>query len=328
MIENIKVKIESVLEKHSIFIGFLIIWLIVIIVNSFQIYAAFHTDNYPDFYGQIIGVIIVFIAGFSVDLFFRNLLKNRDFIDSILISVMIFISLGSIPITHSIILFGDQLINKLEGFPIYGDYGDWINFIGIIIAGLITMLGITFTIKNEREIRKDDKLNEIEKLKLELMPIIEYNFNLTSNGLTTKETFVYGKIENNSGSHAKIYQVNIHGTLVELDEKDVDIVSYSEEHKFSIESPEQIYIAGKSSKNFPLHILLTPEIRNHLLQSTKSINFQIVIVLFYTDIREMQKYCYMNQQIIKINMINTFAGFQYQFKEINIPFTSSITLVK
>ena len=62
-------------------------------------------------------------------------------------------------------LFSD-LLEKLPNFRFFGDEGDWINFIGIIIAGLITMLGITITITNNQKIRDEDNKNE-------LLPIVE-----------------------------------------------------------------------------------------------------------------------------------------------------------
>lgn len=139
------------------FIGFSIF----MITNSFILI----TDKFT----VTIFAIVILIVSEIVIIHFKNIRQNKDEILSILISIILIVVLVSGPLAYIIMSVGSLLIERQVDIRSFGDEGDWINFIGIIIAGIITMLALFLTIKKEDKKHNFDNINRT----LSMLPTIE-----------------------------------------------------------------------------------------------------------------------------------------------------------
>lgn len=266
--------------------------------------------------GQIL-IITTYIYGFTYVIYKT---KEDDFLDKI-IKFTIFILLNSPLFIYSLVLFFITYPNILIKV---GDSSAWISFAGSIIGGSLVMFALIFTIQNEERIRENNRLIEIKRTKLNLMPIIDYDFQITQPKQNSKECFIYGCIDNKSDAHAKIFEIKIQGTLVKLDDLEVDIIQTYDEEKFSYSTTNILYVAGKSKKDYPFHIPIDPERRGIIINNHNYATYKIVVEILYTDIQEIQKYSYTAEKIIKLGTKNIYFENYIDLKSVEVP---AITLI-
>lgn len=163
---NLKDKIIGFIWKHYIKLAFIMYWLFLSLLSGFFLYISIQATTYENFYSYLIFSIIIFILGFIGHRFFYNSINEKNPLLNLMTTILLVIVTLSGLITYLIMLIFTVLIVKLPNFKFIGDEGDWINFIGIIIAGLITMLGITITINYQQKVRDED-------LKNQLLPLLE-----------------------------------------------------------------------------------------------------------------------------------------------------------
>lgn len=152
-------KIKNALSRHLKTVVFTVIWMIVI---AFAVVLVLISSNLEDAtlkYSYLLYAFITVGFGYLLTFYFKSLIKNRDETLTHLTIYIYVIILFSIPVTYLVILNGWNYISKMPGFIIIGSYSDWISFIGSILAGVITMIGITLTLKKQLLIRDEDNKN-------------------------------------------------------------------------------------------------------------------------------------------------------------------------
>lgn len=159
-------KIKHELVRHLKSVVFTVIWLIVITVAIVLIIISTNLKDAALKYSYLLYAFITVGFGYLLTFYFNSLIKNKDETLTHLIIYIIAIIFFSIPVTYLVILHGWDYISKMPDFIIIGSYSDWISFIGTILAGVITMIGITLTLRKQLLIRDEDNKNL-------LIPMIE-----------------------------------------------------------------------------------------------------------------------------------------------------------
>jgi len=169
------IRISNFLKNNRIILlASLIYWVIVISSSIFFIFFGFLADSYLIFYIYESFAICIAVAGILIFKYFTGLLKSKDEILLSLNLITTSVILLSIPGTFILMAIGAQLIERLPSFRPFGNEGDWINFIGIIIAGTITMLGITFTIRSEQRLRDAESKRKNIELSIISTPVMTF----------------------------------------------------------------------------------------------------------------------------------------------------------
>lgn len=163
---NLKETSSNFFRKHFIKLIFVVYWIVLSLLTGFFLYISIESKSFTNFYSYLIFSIIIFILGLIGHRYFYNFIKEKNPLINLMTTIMLIIISLSGLVTYLIMLIFSDLIERLPSFKFIGKEGDWINFIGIIIAGLITMFGITITINYQQKIRDED-------LKNQLLPLIE-----------------------------------------------------------------------------------------------------------------------------------------------------------
>lgn len=165
---NLKESTSDFFQKHNIELVFIAYWIILMLICGIFFYLSIKSTSYANFYSYLMFSIIIFILGLIGHRYFNNYIREKSPLINLMTTIMLIIVSLSGLFTYLIMLIFTDFIERLPNFRFIGEEGDWINFIGIIIAGLITMLGITITINYQQKVRDDD-------LKNQLLPLVEIN---------------------------------------------------------------------------------------------------------------------------------------------------------
>lgn len=282
-------------------------WIPKIILTFYLIFSVFivwQFDTTKLFYPLELFIALGFQISFSAYggiyiyfMWFKKEIEDK-LTRNILIVLTVFIILA-FPISYGILLLGKTL-SQYEGVKI-GTADGWLAFIGSIFGGIITMIAVVFTINNEKEIRKEEKILNIENQISNIMPLINIDFLLDSKGNIERSMnthFIILKLINESASHAIIKNLkfsnyefiskNNNRTIFTFDDNNFDP---DKEYITCVSLFENTLIAGYTSKDFLVSCLLPDEVQEYLSINQKdTILVQIPIIIEYSDILKLQEY--------------------------------------
>lgn len=196
--------------------------------------AYFHIE-----YGQISAIafgLLTFVLNlyFFVDIKAFRIKKKQLGIDTEINSFLPFIIIGAPIAVNAFLLFifYDPSMKDTSGF-IVGTDKDWLSFFGALLGGVITMIAVSYTIRNENENRRNDTaIQQIPLLKMDFhnekfsrvkIPIYYYgeeeNFKIVIDFSTTKIPVTIRNISGNIASKIKVSKLHL-SILEQFDPED------------------------------------------------------------------------------------------------------------
>lgn len=281
------------LHKHYSEFIFIIYWLFILSISGFFLYISLKSRTYPNFYSYLIFSLMVFILGLIGHRYFYNYIKEYNPLINLMITFMLIIATLSGLIAYLILLIFSDLLERLPYFRFFGQEGDWINFTGIIIAGLITMLGITITINNQQKIREDDNKRKDFELAILATPVLSFELFDTHNNKKRRYRMKKDKNQKIEFSlMSDFYIKNISNNFAIIDSfknTSIDKINLSSDLYENIESDKVIKHSIESGDIIPPNTSVTVEYNLfNIIDSfeTISLNFQ----LEYFDFTKTNKY--------------------------------------
>lgn len=219
-------------------------------------------------------------------------------------------------IVYIIVLMMKTISPTLE---IIGNQTAWISFYGSLIGGSLVMFALIFTMQNEETIRQDQKKYELEKRKQELMPIIDFDFEINQNGVITHDknrSTLISKIINRSQAHAIIKKINILSFSYIHNDRVLREINDGKSGNFpNIYTLENQILAGKSSKDLLFMIPIYEELLDVAFdENNNEIEIQLFLEIIYSDIQNLQSYGIDLQRIILLSFEYESYGEKYEYK--------------